>query len=50
MDALLAVLSGQGLIRDATGTSYAATPGPATWIVAPLGERCLFMLDPRRAD
>ncbi|WP_139228997.1 hypothetical protein [Blastococcus tunisiensis] len=48
MDALLAVLSGQGLIRDATGTSYAATPGPATWVVAPLGERCLLMLDPRR--
>lgn len=43
-DALLAVLAGQGLIRDTRGTSY-EDMDRNYWQIAPLGRRCLFLLD-----
>jgi hypothetical protein len=44
LDGLLAVLAGQGLLRDAA-TSYSSAPGPVLWQITELGRRCLFLFD-----
>jgi hypothetical protein len=46
IEGLVAVLGGQGLIRDARGKTFADLPGSAVWQITPLGQRCLFLLDP----
>jgi hypothetical protein len=49
LDALLAVLGGQGLARSAPGESLGDT-GVTHWAVSPLGRRCLFLLDGIQQD
>ncbi|MGY1846873.1 hypothetical protein [Blastococcus sp. SYSU DS1021] len=44
VDGLVAVLGGQGLLRDASGTNYASLAGAPVWQITSLGERCLFLL------
>lgn len=44
IDAVLAVLAGQGLIRDLRGQTFEDLDRDY-WQVAPLGRRCLFLLD-----
>lgn len=43
-DGLVAVLAGQGLLRDAGHINFPGAVGPAAWAITPLGERCLFLL------
>jgi hypothetical protein len=43
VDALLAVLAGQGLVRNASGDTYEDLT-VEHWSISPLGSRCLFML------
>lgn len=43
LDGLIAVLAGQGLVRDVSGTTT-GTIGPRLWAITPLGRRCLFLL------
>jgi hypothetical protein len=43
--AVLAVLAGQGLIVDARGTTWEDWDGRSVWQIAPLGRRCLFLLN-----
>jgi hypothetical protein len=44
MDAVLAVLRGHGLIRDGRGEAW-GDMDQDYWQIAPLGRRCLFLLD-----
>lgn len=49
-DGLVAVLAGQGLLRDAGHVNFPGAVGPAAWAVTPLGERCLFLLGRAQHD
>lgn len=45
LDGLLAVLAGQGLIKDLGGVPYPGGAGPAVWAISSLGRRCIYLLD-----
>ncbi|SDY53160.1 hypothetical protein SAMN05661080_03774 [Modestobacter sp. DSM 44400] len=49
-DGLVAVLAGQGLLRDAGHINFPGAVGPAAWAITPLGERCLFLLGGGQSD
>ena len=46
LDSLLSTLSGHGLVIGLGGVTYPGNVGPPVWRITPLGQRCLFLLDP----
>lgn len=50
VEAILAVLAGEGLIRNIAASTYEGLEGQEKWVLSELGEELLLLLDPNREN